>query len=201
MEISIRQARPDDLDTIVKIHDGAFPDFFLTSLGDGFLKLYYKTVMNSPDGILLVSHGDNDLIGFCAGTLLSAGFNTRLIKKNLLSYLGQGIRLLFTHPVSIWHLYNNLSKENPDVGDKGEYAELLSIGVDPNKQGGGAGKKMLLALEDEVQRKGGSKLSLTTDYEDNEKAIGFYHSLGYNEWYDFVTFPNRRMYRMIKQIV
>ena len=201
MEIIIRQAKLDDLDATVNIHDIAFPNFFLTSLGDSFLKLYYKSVLKNSDGILLVSQGDNDIIGFCAGTLLSSGFNTRLIKKNLLSYMGQGIRLLFTHPIRIWHLYKNLSKENPDVGDNGDYAELLSIGVDPNKQGGGVGKKMLIALEREVQRKGGSQLSLTTDFEDNEKAIGFYHSLGYNVWYDFVTFPNRRMYRMIKQIV
>ena len=201
MEIIIRQAKLNDLDAIVKIHDGAFPDFFLTSLGDRFLKLYYKSVMNSPEGILLICQFDNDIIGFCAGTLLSSGFNARLIKKNLLSYIGQGIRLLFTRPIRIWHLYKNLSKENPDVGDNGEYAELLSIGVDPNRQGGGVGKKMLIALEEEVKERGGCKLSLTTDYEYNEKAIGFYHSLGYNEWYDFVTFPNRRMYRMMKQIV
>lgn len=200
MDTSIRLARIEDIGAIVKIHKGAFPDFFLTSLGDGFLKLYYRTVMESPDGILLVSKSENDITGFCAGTLLSAGFNTRLIKRNLLGYMGQGIKLLFTNPVRIWHLYKNLSKENPDVGDKGEYAELLSIGVDPSRQGGGAGKKMLLALEEEVKEKGGTKQSLTTDYENNEKAIGFYHSLGYKEWYDFVTFPNRRMYRMIKQL-
>lgn len=200
METIIRQANLDDLDSIVRIHDGAFPGFFLTTLGDGFLKLYYKSVLNSPDGILFVGNSDNEVVGFCAGTMLSASFNTRLIKSNLISYMWQGIKLLFTHPVRIWHLYKNLSKENPDVGDKGEYAELLSIGVDPNKQGGGAGKKMLIALEEEVKQKGGAKLSLTTDYEDNDKTIGFYHSLGYNEWYDFVTFPNRRMYRMIKQL-
>lgn len=200
METIIRQAKLDDLDAIVKIHDVAFPGFFLTTLGDGFLKVYYKSVLNSPDGILLVCKSDGETIGFCAGTFLSAGFNTRLIKKNLLSYMWQGTKLLFIHPVRIWHLYKNLSKENPDVGDRGEYAELLSIGVDPNRQGGGAGKKMLIALEEEVKQKGGSKLSLTTDYDDNEKAIGFYHSLGFYEWYDFVTFPNRRMYRMIKQL-
>ncbi len=200
MEIVIKQAELKDLDAIVKIHDEAFPDFFLTTLGDNFLKLYYKSVMNSPEAILLISKSDDNIIGFCAGTLTSAGFNTRLIKKNLLSYIGQGVKLLFTHPVRIWHLYKNLSKENPCVGDNGEYAELLSIGVDPHKQGGGAGKKMLIALEEEVKERGGFKLSLTTDFENNEKAIGFYHSLGYSEWYDFVTFPNRRMYRMIKQI-
>ena len=200
METIIRQAKLDDLDAIVAIHDGAFPGFFLTSLGDGFLKLYYKSVLNSSDGILLVSKSDSEVIGFCAGTVLSAGFNTRLIKSNLSSYMGQGIKMLFTHPIRIWHLYKNISKENPNAGDNGEYAELLSIGVNPNKQGGGAGKKMLLALEEEVKKKGGVKLSLTTDYDDNEKAIGFYHSLGYNAWHDFVTFPKRRMYRMIKEL-
>ena len=198
--ITIQKVSDKDLNDIVKIHNQAFPDFFLTSLGEGFLKLYYRSLLNSPEGILLISKSDDNIIGFCAGTMLSAGFNTRLIKKNLLSYIGQGVKLLFTHPVRIWHLYKNLSKENPDVGDKGEYAELLSIGVDPNKQGVGAGKKMLIALEEEVKARGGSKLSLTTDFENNEKAVGFYHSLGYNDWYDFVTYPNRRMYRMIKEL-
>ena len=198
--INIETATVNDIDAVVKIHNGAFPDFFLTSLGDGFLRLYYMSVLNSRDGILLISKSGNETIGFSAATMLSAGFNARLIKENLSSYIWQGIKFLFTHPIRIWHLYKNLSKENPDIGDKGEYAELLSIGVDPSKQGGGAGRSMLLALEKEVVKRGGMKLSLTTDYDDNEKAIGFYHSLGYNEWYDFVTYPNRRMYRMIKQL-
>lgn len=198
--IEIIKAQAKDITDIVAIHNKAFPDFFLTSLGDSFLNLYYKTVLKSPDGVLLIGKSDGNTTGFCAGTLLSAGFNTRLIKSNLIGYMGQGLKLLFTHPLRIWHLFKNMSKENADAGDKGEYAELLSIGVDPTKQGGGVGKKMLVALEEEVAQRGGTKLSLTTDYNDNEKAIGFYHSLGYKEWYDFVTYPNRRMYRMIKEL-
>ena len=198
--IEVNKAREKDIQDIVAIHIKAFPEFFLTTLGEGFLKLYYKSVLKSPDGVLLMGQSEGETIGFCAGTVLSACFNTRLIKSNLLGYIGQGIKLLFTHPLRIWHLFKNMTKENADVGDKGEYAELLSIGVDPDKQRGGVGKMMLLALEEEVAQRGGNKLSLTTDYENNEKAVGFYHSLGYNEWYDFVTYPNRRMYRMIKQL-
>ena len=93
-----------------------------------------------------------------------------------------------------------MSKEDSSVGDNGEYAELLSIAVDPTVQRSGAGKAMLLELENEIRKKGGKKLSLTTDFENNEKAIGFYKSLGYNEWYDFTTYPNRRMWRLIKQL-
>ncbi len=195
----IIKAQEKDIADIVAIHIKAFPDFFLTTLGEGFLKLYYRSVLRSSDGVLLVGQSDGETTGFCAATMLSAGFNKRLIKNNFMGYVGQGTKLLFTHPLRIWHLFKNMTKENADVGDKGDYAELLSIGVDPNKQGGGVGKKMLIALEEEVNRRGGTKLSLTTDYVNNEKAIGFYHSLGYEAWYDFVTYPNRRMYRMIKQ--
>lgn len=198
--MAIFKATTIDIDSIVNIHDQAFPDFFLTSLGDDFLKLYYSSVLKSPDGILLVCKSEDITIGFCAGTMLSAGFNTRIIKNNFARFMGKGIRLFFSRPIKLWHLYKNMSKENPEVGDKGNYAELLSIGVDPNKQGGGVGKQLLLALEREVISRGGLTLSLTTDYDNNTKAISFYRSLGYKEWYDFVTFPNRRMYRMVKQL-
>ena len=164
------------------------------------MALYYRTVLDHPRGILLVSDNEEGVIGFCAGTLFSAGFNSNLIKTNFSSYALEGLKLLFTNPVSLWHLFKNFSKEDSNAGDKGEYSELLSIGVDPSVQRSGAGKAMLLALEEEVKKSGGKQLSLTTDYNDNEKAIGFYHSLGYREWYDFVTYPNRRMYRLIKDI-
>ena len=57
-----------------------------------------------------------------------------------------------------------------------------------------------MTLEEKVKQNHGLKLSLTTDYQDNDKAIGFYKSLGYEPWYDFVTYPNRRMYRLIKDL-
>lgn len=198
--IEIREALPTDIERIVDVHNTAFKDFFLTSLGSRFLAQYYRSVLIHPRGILLVSCNEKGVIGFCAGTLLSAGFNGSLIKSNVSSYIIEGLKLLLTNPISLWHLFKNFSKENIKVGDKGEYAELLSIAVDPNTQRSGAGRSMLLALEEEVKKKGVKQLSLTTDYNDNEKAIGFYHSLGYREWYDFVTYPNRRMYRLIKDI-
>lgn len=198
--IKIREAFATDIERIVAVHNAAFKEFFLTSLGSRFLALYYRSVLNNPHGILLVSDNGEGVIGFCAGTLFSAGFNSNLIKTNFSAYALEGMKLLFTNPVSLWHLFKNFSKEDSNAGDQGEYAELLSIGVEPNVQRSGAGKAMLLALEEEVKKRGGMQLSLTTDYNDNDKAIGFYHSLGYKEWYDFVTYPNRRMWRMIKEL-
>lgn len=198
--IAIQKATNIDIETIVRVHEAAFPDFFLTKLGTYFLKLYYNSVMRHKDGVLLVCKMDGKTIGLCAGTVLSAGFNTRIIKDNLFHFGWESIKILFSKPKALIHLMKNMSKEDSSAGDDGNYAELLSIAVDPKVQRSGAGKAMLLKLEKVIKEKGGERLSLTTDYEDNEKAIGFYKSLGYEPWYDFVTYPNRRMYRLIKQL-
>ena len=198
--IAIQKATKNDIDAIVRVHEAAFPDFFLTQLGAAFLRLYYKSVMNHKDGVLLVCKMDGVTIGLCAGTVLSAGFNTKLIKANMFEFGIESMKILFTKPQALIHLMKNMSKENSTVGDDGNYAELLSIAVDPKVQRSGAGKAMLLELEKVIKEKGGEKLSLTTDYEENDKAVSFYKSLGYEPWYDFVTYPNRRMYRLIKQL-
>lgn len=198
--IAIRKATRNDIEAIVRVHEAAFPDFFLTKLGTSFLRLYYNSVMNHKDGVLLACKMDGILIGLCAGTVLSAGFNSKLIKANIIKFGIESMKILFTKPKALIHLIKNMSKEDSSAGDDGNYAELLSIAVDPKVQRSGAGKAMLLELEKVIKEKGGERLSLTTDYEDNEKAIGFYKSLGYEPWYDFVTYPNRRMYRLIKQL-
>ena len=140
--INIREATIRDMDAIVKIHDQAFPEFFLTSLGDKFLKLYYTSVLNHTDGVLLVCENDNNMIGFCAGTLLSSGFNIRVVKANIWPYIQASSKLVFTRPSSLVHLMKNMSKEDANKGDDGNYAELLSIGVDPNAQRCGAGTEL-----------------------------------------------------------
>lgn len=198
--IAIRKATRNDIEAIVRVHEAAFPDFFLTKLGTSFLRLYYNSVMNHKDGVLLACKMDGIIIGLCAGTVLSAGFNSKLIKANIIKFGIESMKILFTKPKALIHLMKNMSKEDSSAGDDGNYAELLSIAVDPKVQRSGAGKAMLLELEKVIKEKGGERLSLTTDYEDNEKAIGFYKSLGYEPWYDFVTYPNRRMYRLIKQL-
>ena len=189
-----------DIECAVLIHKEAFKHFFLTELGDSFLSLYYKSVSHNPNGILLGCYDDEKMLGFCAGTLLSKGFNMDIIKRSFFPFAFIGIKLLFTKPKALLRLFKNLSKAKADINDDGHYAELESIGVTPNCQGKGVGKNLLLALEEEVRRRGGQKLSLTTDYYNNEKTISFYNALGYTVWYDFVTYPNRRMYRMIKTL-
>lgn len=201
MKAIVRQTTLNDVEQIVRIHQAAFKDFFLTSLGHRFLKLYYSTFIKSGEGVVYCAEVDKKVVGFSACSYVSSGFNSRLIKKNLVRYGLEALRLLFAKPGAIVRLVRNLDKESNvnGVKDNGEYAELYSIAVSPTCQGGGVGRLLLTATEADVKEHN-SQISLTTDYYDNEKTVGFYNALGYDVLYEFVTYPDRRMYRMIKNL-
>jgi ribosomal protein S18 acetylase RimI-like enzyme len=197
--MEVKKVPKEDIHQVVKVHKASFKGFFLTELGDHFLKVYYDCVRRDARGVLLGFYENEELYGFAAATLMSKGFNKHLVKANIFQFSIIGIRLLFTRIPALIRLYNNFTKTDSTVDDSGEYAELLSIGVSEKKQGQGIGKKLLTALENEIIAKA-SRLSLTTDYYNNEKTINFYNGLGYTIYYDFVAYPNRKMHRMIKNL-
>lgn len=198
--MEIKNIEKCNISNLVEVHKDSFNGFFLTELGDDFLMTYYNSLRTDSKAVLLgIFDGDN-LLGFCAATSLSKGYNSCLVKSNFLTYLIVGTRILFSKPAAILRLVRNFSKSNSTIEDNGEYAELLSIGVSSNMQGFGIGKKLLLELEVELSKKGCVDLSLTTDFYNNEKTIKFYEGLGYKIYYDFIAYPNRKMYRMIKKI-
>lgn len=199
--MDIRKATKADVGSIVEIHKVAFESFFLTSLGSRFLELYYSTFINSDKGVVYCVEKDGSIVGFAACSYISRGFNFYLIKRNLFKYVTEFFLILFTRPKAIIRLIKNLNKEsdNSDVDDKGEYAELYSIAIRPTCQGEGIGKKLLTKTEEEVKEHN-NRISLTTDYYKNEKTVGFYRSLGYRDFYEFTTYPKRRMWRLIKEL-
>lgn len=196
----IRRAKIDDVDAIVEIHLNAFRGFFLTSLGRAFLNFYYTCFIKSRETITMVAEEDNVIYGFSASTKFCRGFNSRLIKSNLLSFGFLSLKLLFIKPSSLFRLVSNLTKKGANVNDEEDYAELYSIGICRLAQGKGIGKKLLAQLEEEMKNEGICRISLTTDYFNNSQAIGFYHSMGYKVLYEFSTYPNRKMYRLIKDL-
>ena len=198
--MNIRKATINDVNTIVEIHLDAFKGFFLTSLGSDFLKFYYTCFVKSSETVTMVAEEEDMVYGFSASAKVCKGFNSRLIKQNLLSFGLLSLKLLFTNPGALIRLAKNLTKKCDSVEDNEDYAELYSIGVDSHQHGKGIGKKLLAKTEDVMKLEGVERVSLTTDYYNNESAVGFYHSMGYETLYEFVTFPNRKMYRLIKTL-
>ncbi len=183
------------------MHKDSFSRFFLTSLGDRFLRVYYDSVRRDPCGIMLGLFDGEELVGFCAATTLQRHFNSGLIVKNFMLFMRTGLLILFTKPVAILRLLMNMTKTAKGHEEISEYAELLSIAVASNRQGEGIGRTLVAELEKQLRESGIEKISLTTDYYGNEQAIRFYRSLGYEAGYDFRAWPNRRMYRFVKSLL
>lgn len=200
-DIIVRKAKLKDVDEIVLIHQNAFKDFFLSSLGKRFLRLYYSSFIMSDEGVVYCAQKEEEVVGFSACSYFSRGFNSSLIKQNVIKFGIEAFLLLFSNPRALIRLAKNMNKESSDVSikDKGEYAELYSIAVSPKSQGEGVGRRLLTSTEQEIMKRN-TQVSLTTDYYNNDKTIGFYHSLGYENYYEFTTYPDRRMWRMIKNM-
>ena len=194
----IRVATPMDVPQIVNIHMNTFDGFFLTSLGASFLSFYYNAFLNSKDSIVLCSVVDDKVCGFAAATKQCKGYNKNMIKGNLIKFIWISIRLLFIKPSALIRLVKNLSKTSDVIEDDEDYAELYSIGIAGNVQGQGIGKKLLTAIEDYMRCEGVGKISLTTDFYNNDSTVAFYRTMGYQTLYEFTSYPNRRMYRFIK---
>jgi ribosomal protein S18 acetylase RimI-like enzyme len=196
-----RRLTSKDIPAVTEIHLKAFNDFFLSQLGEKFLTIYYKCFLDCPTGFGVgIFSDDNILLGFSVVTTQAKGFNKRLFVSNFYPFFKIGTKLAFTKPGALIRLMKNMTKRANVNFDDGEYAELFSIGVDPGKQGLGIGKMLLEDTEALAVEEGCTRITLTTDYCNNENVINFYTNMGYSVFYDFVAYPNRKMYKMIKKL-
>jgi ribosomal protein S18 acetylase RimI-like enzyme len=185
---------------VADLHSKAFSDFFLTSLGVGFLRVYYKASLKSNESLALCAIDENgDIQGFCIGCILSKGYHMRLIMKNLFMFSGVAVRIVFTNPGSLIRLYKNLNKQS-DPRDMGDYSELLSIAVSPSYEGSGVGKNLIKNFEEVAKTRNCKRIALTTDYFNNQKVLTFYKKSGYEVYYEFISYPNRKMIKLIKYL-
>ncbi|MDQ0476836.1 GNAT family N-acetyltransferase [Chryseobacterium sp. MDT2-18] len=195
--MKVRRASLQDVHVIVKIHEERFPAFFLSTLGKDFLAVFYTGFLKNP-GVLLVLEDSNEIKGFAAGSRDNRGFFRILIKNSFFQFTWSGIKILFSKPLALKRMAFNVSKSEKN---NLIYAELLSIATLANKKG--YGKILLAEFEKEIAKENieNLPLSLTTDFDENEKAIGFYKESGYEVYQIFESYQNRKMYRFIKNIV
>ena len=194
----VREAIPGDCYTIAELHLKSFNDFFLSSLGKRFLETFYKACINNPDAIAVVCTTEEGVTtGFALISLKSKGFYRNILVNNFFAFSMEAARLMFSRPRALLRLALNLSKSGSDAGDA---TELLSIASLPEYSGRGVGKLLIETIENNLKDHQCNAITLTTDYYDNDKVIDFYRRRGYEIDGDFVTYPQRRMYRLIKYL-
>lgn len=189
----IERMTPRTVKAVVDVHLSSFPGFFLSFLGPRFLSLFYSGICTAPEGIAFVYQNELGLpAGFVAGTSNPRGFYSRLLKRDWFKFAFASILPVMKKPSVIGRVARALTHpaSNP-VGD--DVAGLFSIGVLPELQGTGAGKKLVRAFLDEAEKRGCQKVFLTTDRDNNDSVNEFYQKLGFTIERQYITPEGRRM--------
>lgn len=197
-----RPATQNDLHQIAHVHVFAFPGFFLTILGFGFLKVMYRAFLSSESSIFIVSEDDGKIGGFAVGVLQSAGKDKKLALRFLPHFIWAVIPAFVRNPFKVTsRIASQLLTDGGQPPMPSGSAVLRSIGVLPENKGKGIANKLLDAFEQLAKKKNAISVALTTDARNNERAIGFYLKNGYQIREKFIQNETREMLLLVKPLI
>jgi len=174
------------LNALVLLHTDAFPGFFLTSLGDRFLRLLYTSYLESKSCACIIAYKENEVASdICASIIVinnPSAFYRLLLKKKWSSFLYASLFGAMNQPLLlVKKLYSALFYRG-DADTKFDVtngALIASIAVSPSAQGWGVGKKLLKEAEQWAEQQGLWFAYLTTDRDNNKAVNDFYQKCGY----------------------
>ena len=196
MDTNILPLTSPDIKKVVDIHIRAFPDFFLTFLGPGFLKEFYKSFLYDDQGIGFVATENGRILGAIVGPFKPAGYFKRLLLKKWYVFCFSSIGAVLRKPKVIKRLYRAVfyRGEAPQGKDR---SLLSSIAISPDAQGKGVGRALVMRWLDAVSARGGKGAFLTTDAENNNVVNSFYQNLGWKIESTYETPEGRKMNRYV----
>lgn len=182
--IEYRLATSVDLRQVAEIHKSQFPDHYLGQFSITTLVRFYKCLLE--DGYIFVVAVENGkILGFVLGgewARISETLNV-FMKKNLVRSLFESAIRPKTWKKSIQKFIRIFSKKvnDPNNLDNIEPFTLLSIATCKDAQGKGVGKGLVEKFNIEM-RKISNRYYLSVQ-DTNDRAIGFYHKLGFVDAY------------------
>ncbi len=175
----LRVGTDRDVRGIALLHAGQISEGFLSSLGSGFLRLLYRRIVRTPASFVLVSEdGEARLTGFIAGSTDVRGlYRSFVVRDGIPAALTVAPRLLRSWR-SVFETLSHGSVEST-AG-----AELLSIAVDPDFQGQGAGRLLVEGFLVELGLRDVSSAHVVVAA-DNKRAISLYERSGFRTVREF----------------
>jgi ribosomal protein S18 acetylase RimI-like enzyme len=187
---SIRLMRSNDVEVVVAIHMEAFQGFFLSFLGERFLRELYAGILQDPSGIAFVYEKDGELAGFVAGSDSPSGFYRRLLVKRWWRFGLASVGAVLRQPGIVARLLRAFNMPNEPLPTE-HCGTLMSVAVSPKFQGQGIGKTLVRTFMQEAGRRGLKSVNLTTDRLNNDKVNTFYLRLGFRCARSYTT-PEKR---------
>lgn len=175
-----------DAEAIARIHHGALPETFLSSLGIGFLTEMYSALANDHLSVIFVAEkeqkmigkqrnkddkkneGKNEtekkIVGFVSGILESDTFIWRTILRSPYRLLKKIISQILKRPMIISKLIKTLRYGSICLVE-GIDTELLAIAVVQGVQRSGLGSSLFAALLEDLKTKRIKKLKVLVGQE------------------------------------
>ena len=164
---------------IVDIHMKTFTGFFLTFLGEGFLKQLYAGFIEYEESNVIIAFGEDEkVIGFLAYSEQLSAFYKYLIKRKLFQFAWFAFCAFLKKPKILFRLLRAFTYSDGSKREE-QYVELSSIGVLPEKKNLGVGSKMIELLKQQFNDSQFEYIKLETDRDDNEGANCFYQKNGF----------------------
>lgn len=195
-----RPATAHDLPQVVDLHMAAFPTFFLSSLGSGFLRLMYLEMIEHETGILLVADEGGRIIGLIGGTMRQTGFYRTLVRDHLWRFAWAAASAAVRRPSIVPRLLRALRRPR-EASESAAEACLMSLAVRPDAGRQGIGRTLVDAFCCELVRRGSLAVCLTTDKLNNDGVNRFYRNLGFQIAREYTTPEGRAMCEYAKKLV
>ena len=186
---------PQDARLLARLHQRAFPDFFLSRLGKPFLVQFYLGFIDDPTAVVVVVRDDSHQPqGVAVGTTDAPGFFGRLLRRRLFGFVAASARAVLRHPSTAPRLLKAVLYRG-DVPQGHEGALLSSICVDPALSGRGIGSVLIAGWTMRARDMGAERAFLTTDAEGNDAVNAWYQREGWVVTDQFVAAGGRPMNR------
>ena len=193
MSITIRRLRAEDLGPVAKLHRESFPSFFLSELGERFLREFYRGFL-TPDATTAVAVAeDGRVVGAVVGHTQPQGFFKKLLLRRWYAFAFASLSLVLRRPSILPRLVRAVTYRGNNDGIERRGALLSSICVDPQYSGDGIRGKLLESFTSQLVDRGCESAYLSTDAVDNDRVNAFYRNAGWALENPYTTPEGRRM--------
>ncbi len=194
-EAALRPISAEGLSAVAAVHLAAFEGFYLSALGDRFLREDYARLLEYRGGILVGAFSGEDLVGFVAGFVAPDDFY-RTLKRQRIRLVIASLPALARRPSRIMAFIANYRRVRRLVctpAGQRTTAELCSLAVRPKSAGRGIGKRLVREFCVVASRLGADQVILTTDADDNVRVNAFYEAMGFKSRRAFEARPGRML--------
>lgn len=171
--ITIELAKEEEIEDVIRLHLSAFTGLFAADLGEGFLRRFYKAILESKEGAIFVAR-NTEIKGFICGVTDEKRIFPLSFKLGSLYYI---LKRLIIHPKSVVNLLRFIKKHilTRDIETK---AELISIVVSEEWRKRGIGRELVDELFRFFSEKGVKRVKVFTATKVSSGAP-FYETLNF----------------------